>query len=332
MSNAEMTDKTEWLENTLRGGFDEVCMQLFEEQYEQNSVYREYCQHLRINKHAVNTPATIPFLPISCFKTHAVVSTASEPAHYFTSSGTGNMQRSKHYLAHLAPYHWSLQRGFEHFFGDPEQYCILALLPNYLENENSSLIYMVKALMDRSTHPLNGFYLDNREELVEHLHELNAKGQRTLLFGVSFALLDLAAEFQLDLPLTTVIETGGMKGRRKEITREAMHQEIRQSIQGIKLCSEYGMTELLSQAYAMDGHHFRCPPWMKVSLREVNDPFKEVRSGRVGGINVIDLANRYSCPFIETQDLGRLSSDGSSFEVLGRFDHSDVRGCNMLVE
>jgi hypothetical protein len=228
----------------------------------------------------------------------------------------------------LGIYEDSFTKGFEAFYGPVNDYCILALLPSYLEREGSSLIYMMEKLIKDSEHPKSGFYLNNHEELIDHLKELS--GQKVLLLGVSFALLELAENYQLDLDDVIVMETGGMKGRRKELTREELHSIFTSRLGVKKIHSEYGMTELLSQGYSKGDSLFESPVWMKIMIRDAYDPFSYEKTGRSGGVNVIDLANLYSCSFIETQDLGKIHADGK-FEILGRFDNTDIRGCNLLV-
>lgn len=310
--------------------FADAAMLVFEFQYHNNSIYRGFCDGLGRNPLNVNCIENIPFLPISFFKSHKVVSFNDAEEIVFTSSATTGSIPSKHYVKDISVYQSSFEKGFNHFFGNPADYCILALLPSYLERTGSSLIYMAEKLIEMSGHQLGGFFLDNHNELVGRLRVLASQNQKTILLGVSFALLDLTEEYKLDFPELIVMETGGMKGRRKEIVREELHQKIKQSFGLLNVHSEYGMTELLSQAYSKGEGLFDCPPWMKVYAREVNDPLSMARICSTGGINVIDLANIYSCSFIATQDLGRVNQNGN-FEVLGRFDNSDVRGCNLMV-
>lgn len=310
--------------------FEETALKLFKYQYDRNSVYRSYVDYLRLVPEEVVSLEKIPFLPISFFKTQKIISSPSPVIQKFESSGTTGSVNSKHYLIDTEIYEESLLKGFELAFGKPQDYCFVALLPNYLERQHSSLIYMVNHLMKKSQHPHNGFYLYNHEELYEKLQELERQAQPTLLFGVSFALLDFAEKHSLSLRSTKVVETGGMKGRRKEITREELHQTLCKAFGTQQIYSEYGMTELLSQAYSQGKGVYCCPPWMRIMTREVNDPFSCVLEGVTGGINVVDFANLYSCAFIETQDLGKSYADGT-FSVLGRFDTSDVRGCNLML-
>lgn len=317
--------------NTSSQDFEKIALQLFYFQYANNTIYKKYVDYLNVIPMQVSSVEQIPFLPISFFKTQKVLSSSQSIEHWFESSGTTGSINSKHFLIDTKIYEESVLKGFELAFGKPKNYCFVALLPNYLERQYSSLIYMVDCLMQQSQHAANGYYLYNHEELYKKLLRLEAKGQKTLLFGVSFALLDFAEKYQLSLKSTQIIETGGMKGRRKEITREALHQTLCEAFSTSQIHSEYGMTELFSQAYSQGEGVYRCPPWMRVLTREVNDPFSYVSRGVTGGINVIDFANLYSCSFIETQDLGKIYPDGT-FSVLGRFDASDVRGCNLMVE
>lgn len=312
------------------GKFNDLAVEIFRYQYENNRVYREFADHLKIRIQKVESPEQIPFLPIGFFKTQKVLTGQDQThAHFESSSATGT-GISRHFYSDLNIYHQSLMQGFRHFYGDPSQYCILALLPSYLERSGSSLVYMVQQLIDASGHTGSGFYLHNLDDLAEKLQILDRQGEKNLLIGVSFALLDLVGKRQFDLKNTIVMETGGMKGRRRELVREELHAELCRGFGVKQIHSEYGMTELFSQAYSKGGGKFFTPPWMKVLIRDTNDPLTCQGHGKTGGINVIDLANLHSCCFIATQDLGRNHADGS-FEVLGRFDHSDVRGCSLLV-
>ena len=269
-------------------------------------------------------------MPIEFFKSKKVYVADQEPQITFTSSGTTGSQVSTHFVTDLTIYENSFLKAFEHFYGPTTDYCVLALLPSYLERTGSSLIYMVDALIHVSNHPKSGFYLDNLHELKNQLKALQARGEKVLLIGVSFALLDLAEILDFSLSNTIVMETGGMKGRRKEMVRSELHAILKTGFGVDKIHSEYGMTELLSQAYSKGHGIFNCPPWMKMLIRDTENPLHIESDGKTGGINIIDLANINSCPFIATQDLGRVYPDGS-FEVLGRFDHADVRGCNLMV-
>ncbi|MDB5021417.1 MAG: acyl transferase [Pedobacter sp.] len=286
---------------------------------------------MKIDPQSVTTVDDIPFLPISFFKTQAVLSDFRKPIVAFTSSGTTGMVQSRHLVTDLSLYDQSFNQAFKQFYGNPEDICILALLPSYQEREGSSLIYMVDALIDQSKQPDSGYFLHNHQDLFETLNRLKDLGQKTILIGVTYALLDFVELHNLNFPELIVMETGGMKGKRKEMVREELHAVLQAGFGVDAIHSEYGMTELLSQAYSSGQGIFNCPPWMKISLRDTNDPLSPAQQGKSGGINVIDLANLNSCAFIATQDLGKLYSDGS-FEILGRFDNSDIRGCNLLVQ
>jgi hypothetical protein len=293
-------------------------------------VYGKFLNFLGVSAHSVKEISDIPFLPIEVFKAHPVVSGQFEPQEIFTSSGTTGADTSKHYVRELDLYTASFRKTFNRFYGPVSNYCVLALLPAYLERTGSSLVFMANDFISQSQHPLSGFYLNNLAELSEILQKLESEKQPTLLLGVSFALLDLAEQFPQKLQHTLVMETGGMKGRRKELTRSELHDILKTAFNLEKIHSEYGMTELLSQAYSKGDGLFSCPPWMRVLIREQSDPLNYAPTGKTGGINVIDLANIDSCSFIATSDLGRLHINGN-FEVLGRFDSSDVRGCNLLI-
>lgn len=309
--------------------FEALALEVFSYQFENNSVYQTYCKHLGKSSNNVDSLAAIPFLPIQFFKSHKVVSNTKLPQVIFESSGTTKTLTSKHYVTDLEVYQKSFIQAFELFYGPIDSYCILALLPSYLERDGSSLVYMVNDLVKQSKHPSSGFYLYDLGQLKQKLHELETSETKTLLIGVSFALLDLAKDFQMNLKHTTIMETGGMKGRRKELIRAELHQILRKGLGVENIHSEYGMTELLSQAYSKGNGVFNCPPWMKIVTRDTEDPLTLQSFGKTGGLNIIDLANINSCSFIATQDLGKCYSDGS-FEVIGRFDHSDVRGCNLM--
>ncbi|WP_318310560.1 LuxE/PaaK family acyltransferase [Flagellimonas crocea] len=310
--------------------FDALALDIFRFQYENNRVYRNFCDHLKTNPQNVSQHLDIPFLPISFFKSYQVLSSSNGAQTIFTSSGTTQSTTSKHFVPDIKLYEESFIRAFQLFYGNPKEFCILALLPSYLEREGSSLIYMVNSLIEQSGHPSSGFYLHNLDELHQKLEELGRKGTKILLIGVSFALLDLAEQFTSALKNTIVMETGGMKGRRKELIREELHHILKKGLGVDKIHSEYGMTELLSQGYSKGDGIFQTPPWMKIITRDTEDPLTIQENGRTGGINVIDLANLYSCSFIATQDLGKTHPNGT-FEVLGRFDDSDIRGCNLMV-
>ena len=310
--------------------FETACLEVFAFQFAQNPVYKSYCELLNKSPETISHSSEIPFLPIEFFKSKKILSSTKKPEALFESSGTTGSSTSKHYISDLNVYKQSYSTTFSHFFGPIEEYCILALLPSYLERKGSSLIFMVDDLVSQSVHADSGFYLYNLQELRSKLLELEKRATKTLLIGVSFALLDLAEHFPVKLKHTKIMETGGMKGRRKEMIREELHQQLKNAFGVDKIYSEYGMTELLSQGYSLGDGIFHCPPWMKVVTRDTEDPLSLQNHGKTGGINVIDLANLYSCSFIATQDLGKTYADGS-FEILGRFDHSDIRGCNLMV-
>ncbi len=309
--------------------FESLTLKLFKFQFEKNAVYRSFCDLLYKHPADVKTIEDIPFLPIQFFKSHDVLSSASSVEKTFTSSGTTGSITSKHLVTNLSLYEESYTKGFQTFYGNVEDYVILALLPSYLERDDSSLIYMVNDLIQQSNRTESGFYLNNLEELAEMLNQLEAKNQKTLLIGVSFELLYLVEKFKFQLKYTTVMETGGMKGRRKELIRQELHQILKSGFGVSHIHSEYGMTELLSQAYSRGNGIFECPPWMKILTRDTEDALSIQKSNKTGGMNVIDLANINSCAFIATQDLGRIYDDGT-FEIIGRFDNSDIRGCNLM--
>lgn len=311
--------------------FNHACLDAFKLQIQTIAVYGEFVRSLHKNPDEITHYTEIPFLPIEFFKTHAIVEDVAFADVIFSSSGTTGMQTSKHYVQDVQLYVESYLKGFQHFYGNIEELCILALLPSYLEREGSSLIYMVDDLIRKSRHPKSGFFLNNHQDLLKTLQDLKSQNQKTLLIGVTYALLDFTEQFPLNFSDLMVMETGGMKGKRKEMVREDLHQTLCAGFGVHKINSEYGMTELLSQAYSKGDGIFNCPPWMKVLIRDTNDPFSFLPEGRTGGINVIDLANLHSCSFIATQDLGKTFADGT-FEVLGRFDNSDIRGCNLMVE
>jgi hypothetical protein len=311
-------------------GFEETALKVFRYQARENPVYRNFLQYLSIQPEKIDSIYNIPFLPIQFFKTHRVVSSLKKEAIIFTSSATTGTQQSNHFVSDLNWYEASFKKGFEYFYGPVKDYTLLALLPGYLERSGSSLIYMMNSLIAQSEKKKSGFYLHNFEELAETLIKLEEKKEKTLLIGVSFALLDFLEKNSFELKNTVVMETGGMKGKRKELVREELHRVLCRGFGVSEIHSEYGMTELLSQAYSKGKGIFYTPPWMKVLVRDTEDAMTMLPESRNGGINVIDLANINSCSFIATQDLGKTYKDGS-FEVLGRFDHSDIRGCNLLV-
>lgn len=311
--------------------FENLALQVFQYQLEQNEVYCAFVSKVTKNIDEIKHSWQIPFIPIELFKSHEVVcGSIYKPEIVFTSSGTSGQQTSRHIVKDLLLYENSFAKSFELFFEKPEQYIILALLPSYLEREGSSLIYMTERLIAKSKHPESGFYLDEYEKLQLLLNQLKKENKKVLLLGVTYALLDLAEKYLINFPDLIVMETGGMKGKRKEMVREELHETLKKGFGVNKIYSEYGMTELLSQAYSKSEGVFQTPPWMKVLIRDTNDPLSLLPEGKTGGINVIDLANIHSCSFIATQDLGKVQQDGT-FEVLGRFDNSDVRGCNLMV-
>jgi len=310
--------------------FEKMVLEIFQFQAKNNVVYKEFIRHLHIDIHSIKKIEEIPFLPIQFFKSHKILSSKASIERIFLSSGTTGNVQSKHFVTDLTVYEESFTKGFEHFYGPIEEFTVLALLPSYLEREGSSLIYMVNYFIQKSKKEKSGFYLNNLEELAQNLVELENKNQKTLLIGVSFALLDLVEKHKFKLENTIVMETGGMKGRRKELIRSALHQMLREGFGVSNIHSEYGMTELLSQAYSKGNGIFEYPAWMKILTRDTEDALTILPEGKSGGINVIDLANINSCSFIATQDLGKTYPNGT-FEVLGRFDNSDIRGCNLMV-
>ncbi len=311
--------------------FQTMALDVFAYQFENVDIYQQYCNLLGKNTANVHSLEDIPFMPIEFFRDHSPLAKGQPEEKVFRSSGTTGSITSRHRVARLDVYDVSLTNGFRLFYGEPSEYCILALLPSYLERQDSSLVHMASRLMQQSGHTDNGFFLYNYAELAGKLKQLERAGRKTLLLGVSFALLDLATNHPMPLKHTLIMETGGMKGRRKEITRQELHAILQDAFSVEHIHSEYGMTELLSQAYSKGKGHYRCPPWMKILTRDVYDPYASQESGKTGALNVIDLANVYSCSFIGTRDLGKVHPDGS-FEVLGRIDHSDTRGCNLMVE
>ena len=310
--------------------FEKIALKVFRFQFDNNIVYQEFCTLLNKHKENVKSLTEIPFLPIQFFKSHDVLSTTEPIQTTFTSSGTTGIQTSKHLVTDISLYEESYRNAFSEFYGNIEDYCVLALLPSYLEREGSSLIHMVDDLIQSSNHEDSGFYLNNYEELIAKLIELDNSGQNVLLIGVTYALLDLIEMHQFQLKNTIIMETGGMKGKRKEMIREELHEILCKGFGVPVIHSEYGMTELLSQAYSLGNGIFECPNWMQILIRDPEDALSYVKEGKSGGINVIDLANINSCSFIATQDLGK-KYPNHSFEVLGRFDNSDIRGCNLMV-
>jgi phenylacetate-coenzyme A ligase PaaK-like adenylate-forming protein len=311
--------------------FSKAALDIFRHQAANCLPYGQFIANLNIDPGQVKDVQYIPYLPISFFKSHRIVSNTHEEEIIFSSSGTTGMVQSRHFVTDLKLYDQSFNQAFEQFYGKVQDTCLLALLPSYLERDGSSLIYMVDALLKQSKHPDSGYFLHNHEDLYHKLTALKNAGQQTILIGVTYALLDFLEQYQLDFPELIVMETGGMKGKRKEMVREELHEILKSGFGVNAIHSEYGMTELLSQAYSSGNGIFDCPNWMRIVLRDTNDPLTLLNADQTGGINVIDLANINSCSFIATQDLGRLLP-GGSFEVLGRFDNADIRGCNLLVQ
>ncbi|CAM2894112.1 acyl transferase [Chryseobacterium flavum] len=313
--------------------FLDASLKTFRYQYENIEIYRQFVDFLKINPDEVDSILKIPFLPIEMFKNHKILDRNMTAGLYFQSSGTTQMNLSRHFIADENLYEESIYKSFEQFIGKPEDFIFLGLLPSYLERQNSSLIYMVNYLMKKSAKPENGYFLYNHSELFELLHQLHDKN--VILFGVSFALLDfLDAAESLNLTVSgsqnlTIIETGGMKGRKEEMTKDELLKILQEGFKTDKIYSEYSMTELLSQAYSLGNNEYECPGWMRILIRNAEDPLAYEQDGRTGAINIIDLANIHSCSFIATQDLGKIT--GNKFQVLGRIDHSDIRGCSLLV-
>lgn len=310
--------------------FNNLSLKIFDFQYENNPIYGRFAESLGIKRETVNHYSQIPFLPVEFFKTHEIVSEKkSEEAVVFTSSTTTSQTPSKHIVNDIAVYEKSFLKGFELFYGKPNDYCILALLPGYLERSGSSLVYMFDRLIKLSDDVKSVFFLHNYADLISIIHELNKSGKKTILIGVTYALLDLAEKGIHLNNNFIVMETGGMKGKRREMIKEELHSHLKQKLNITNIHSEYGMTELLSQAYSKADGMFECPPWMKILIRDTEDPLSLIGENKTGGINIIDLANWQSCSFIATKDLGRTS--GNKFEVMGRFDNSDIRGCNLMI-
>ncbi len=314
--------------------FDQLALDIFHFQYQNNPVYRSYCDALKVNADQIKEIGSIPFLPIQFFKTKVIKTTAFEPQQIFESSGTTGSINSKHHVKDVLIYEESFFRCFEKFYGKIDNYCIIGLLPSYLERSNASLVYMVKRLIEKSGSQNSGFYLNDFEGLHQTLLNNEAQCIPTILIGVSFALLDFSEKYKMGLKHTIVMETGGMKGRKEEIMRQALHQLLQERLGMTEVHSEYGMTELLSQAYSRKNGIFTTPSWMKILIRSEDDPFeinkKSAKPFINGAVNIIDLANLYSCSFIATDDSGKLYPDGS-FEITGRLDHSDMRGCGLMV-
>lgn len=323
-------DLKELFSNHTSDDFLQITLKVFRDQASNCAVYKRYIETLSIQPEEINSLERIPFLPIEFFKTHKITTGTQPEEKIFSSSGTTGSVPSLHYISDLSIYKESFQKAFELFYGNPQEFAILALLPSYLERSGSSLIYMVDDLIKKSRYPQSNYFLYNHEDLFKQLNSLQEKNIPTILFGVTYALLNFAENYPIHFPSLIVMETGGMKGQRREMIREELHEILCNGFGVGEIHSEYGMTELLSQAYSKGNGKFDSPPWMKVMIRELNDPFTFLGNEQTGGINVIDLANINSCSFIATQDLGKTSSD-RHFEVLGRFDQSDIRGCNLLI-
>ncbi len=310
--------------------FETTALEVFAWQYQQVEIYRLYCDSIRRTPQSVNTLAEIPFLPIDFFKSHEVICKGMNAVKIFESSGTTGQVSSKHLVADLAIYEQSFKKCFKQYYGDVKDYVVLAMLPSYLERGNSSLVYMAQSLIEDSGQSASGFFLSNFEKLFGLLKQLKDGQQKVLLLGVTFALLDFADVYQIDFPDLIVMETGGMKGRREELTRQEIHEQLKTAFGVKQIHSEYGMTELLSQGYSNGNGVFTTPAWMKVLTRDVYDPFALQTGASSGAVNIIDLANVYSCSFIATGDLAKIGADGS-FEILGRIDNAELRGCNLMM-
>ncbi|MEO6538936.1 MAG: acyl transferase [Ferruginibacter sp.] len=322
--------------DTNAASFQQTALEVFRYQFEYNSLYRKYCQALNINIADIKTVTEIPFLPISFFKTKEVVTTLFEAEITFESSGTSGMVNSRHKIKDLAIYKASFLKTFAQFYGNISEWCIIGLLPSYLERKNASLVFMVDELIHLSQHANSGFYLYDFDKLYDTLIKNEKEKQPTLLIGVTYALLDFADKHHMNLNYTTVMETGGMKGRLEELTRQEVQQRLKQQLGVTDIHSEYGMTELLSQAYSKGNARFSCPPWMKILIRAEDDPFDITGADRLttsyksGAINIVDLANIYSASFIATDDIGKLYAN-ESFEIEGRLENSDMRGCGLMI-
>lgn len=310
--------------------FNDIALEIFQYQYKKNKIYRKYIDfnHFKVEK--INHFSKIPFLPIELFKSQKIFCGIKIPEFFFESSGTSGIEKSKHYISDLTTYEQSFLNGFNYFYGNIKDYNFLALLPSYLEQKHSSLIYMIDRLIIDSNNKESGFYLYNLENLYTKLKSLRNGNKKIILFGVTYALLDLAEKYPINISNAIIFETGGMKGRRKEMIKEEVHNQLKSAFNVSSIHGEYGMTELFSQAYSDGGGIFKTPPWMKVLIRDTDDPYSLLGNNKSGGINVIDLANIDTCCFIATQDLGK-TYNNESFEVSGRFDNSDIRGCNLMV-
>ncbi|MDR2271734.1 MAG: acyl transferase [Sphingobacterium sp.] len=326
-----MTNWTDFLEIQTEDDFNAYCLETYQFQLQHCQVYRNYVSLLGKEKNKLQHYTEIPFMPIEFFKTQKVLADGMDPQIIFSSSGTTGMVTSKHLVADVSIYEQTFRRIFEDFYGPITDIAVLALLPSYLERSGSSLIYMIDDLMKQSKQAESNYFLYNHRELYDTLVQLKDNGTKTILFGVTYALLDFIETYAFEFPELIIMETGGMKGKRKEMVKQEIHQMLEAAFKVSGIHSEYGMTELLSQGYSSGKGIFYLPKWMRILIRDTNDPLSLIHSDRTGGINVIDLANRYSCSFIATQDLGKVYQDGS-FEILGRFDQSDIRGCNLLVQ
>ena len=311
--------------------FNKLALQVFRYQYDNVLVYQEFCNYLQKNKENVKQIEDIPFLPISFFKSHSIIAQDQKEVVVFTSSGTTSESKSQHLITDISIYQQSFTNGFKQFYGNIENYIILALLPSYLEKGNSSLVFMVNQLIENSNNPNSGFYLHNYLDLIEKLIQLDQENHNVILIGVTYALLDLLELANIKLNNTIIIETGGMKGKRKELIKQELHQILSKGFGVSHIHSEYGMTEMLSQAYSHQNGVFECVPWLQILIRDTENPIEYLSLQKTGGINVIDLANINSCSFIATQDLGKKLTN-NTFEVLGRFDYSDIRGCNLMIQ
>jgi len=310
--------------------FNRIALKIFKIQAANVKIYKEFIRYLNIVPEQINTLENIPFLPIELFKTQEIIYEGQKARLIFESSGTTGIKTSRHLVASPEIYEKSLLSSFIHFYGNPGKYTLLALLPSYLERKNSSLVYMVNLLMEKTADKYSGFYLHDVEKLLKTIEILKKKKKKTILIGVSYALLEMAEKFNPDLSGIIVMETGGMKGRRPELTRKELHEILKKNLNIKNIHSEYGMTELLSQAYSQNEGIFQTPPWMKILIRDLHDPINILKDNQSGAINIIDLANIYSCSFIATSDLGMIIPE-RGFEISGRVKNSDIRGCNLMI-
>lgn len=325
-----MDDLKKRIFETEEANFEKTALEVFYYQFHHVPVYHQFCHLLHRHPQNVKQLCNIPFLPIEFFKSQMILAEEKFASTVFESSGTTGSFPSKHYVADENLYRQSFIRSFERSYGSLTDYVILSLLPSYLERNHSSLVYMATELMRLTQKTESGFFLKEYQELKSRLKALKEKGQKTILLGVTFALLDFADQYPMEFPELIIMETGGMKGRREELTRREVHEQLTRAFKVKTIHSEYGMTELLSQAYSKGNGIFQSPPWMKVMLRDLYDPLQVQPFGAGGAVNVIDLANFYSCSFIATGDAGRVNEDGS-FEIMGRLDNAEVRGCNLMV-